>query len=178
VTARPRQRAQAIIEFAVVVPLLLLLMLGLLDFSRLLFTYISLSNGAREMARAAVLTTNWSPTAPIDAFNNYTIVAGAQHASTDQMTITIGNAACATALDTGGTLPCSAPGTSTSVTCTLPLRSAACTLSPPPQDGFVQISLSYTFNFNPLFQNQVTAMGASFVPSLSVLTTTSRAYAE
>ena len=50
---KTRGRAQSLVEFAVVVPLFLLLLFALIDFSRLLFTYVSLSNGAREMARVA-----------------------------------------------------------------------------------------------------------------------------
>jgi Flp pilus assembly protein TadG len=46
-----RQRAQAMIEFALVFPLLVLLMYSLLEFGRLLFIYISVINSSREAAR-------------------------------------------------------------------------------------------------------------------------------
>jgi Flp pilus assembly protein TadG len=72
---RPRSRAQSLVEFAIVVPLFLLLLLGLIDFGRLLFSYTSLANGARELARSMTVTTNSASTA-IDAFNNLTIVGG------------------------------------------------------------------------------------------------------
>src|SRR5207237_5645272 len=54
-----RKRAQAIPEFAIVIPLFLLILFALIDFSRLLFTYISMTNGAREMARVVSITSPW-----------------------------------------------------------------------------------------------------------------------
>ena len=53
-TTKHKTKAQSLVEFALVVPLFLLLVLGLIDFSRLLFTYVSLSNATREMARVAM----------------------------------------------------------------------------------------------------------------------------
>ena len=78
-----RRRAQAIPEFAIVVPLLLLMIFALIDFSRLLFTYISMTNGAREMARVISITGPWvanhnqDTTNTIAAFNNLSVFAGA-----------------------------------------------------------------------------------------------------
>lgn len=46
-----RQRAQAMVEFALVFPLLVVLMYSLLEFGRLLFIYISVINSSREAAR-------------------------------------------------------------------------------------------------------------------------------
>ena len=55
------------------VPLFLLLLFGLLDFARLVFTYVSLSNGAREMARTAAISQTWNNGATA-ASNHETIV--------------------------------------------------------------------------------------------------------
>jgi len=77
-------KAQSIVEFALVMPLLLLLVFALIDFSRLLFTYISLTNGTREVARAVSLSGAWfklqastDTTTIVNSFNNLSIFAGA-----------------------------------------------------------------------------------------------------
>ena len=44
-------RGQGMVEFALTMPLLLLVMMGIIDFSRLLITYTAVSNGAREGTR-------------------------------------------------------------------------------------------------------------------------------
>jgi Flp pilus assembly protein TadG len=48
------QRSQALTEFALVMPLLLLLMVGIFDFGRLLYAYATIDNAANEAARTAV----------------------------------------------------------------------------------------------------------------------------
>jgi hypothetical protein len=52
---RRTRRGQALVEFALVLPLLLLLFMGLFDFGRAVFAYNSLSNAAREGARVAIV---------------------------------------------------------------------------------------------------------------------------
>jgi Flp pilus assembly protein TadG len=54
---RPR-RGQALVEFALVLPLLILLLVGVLDFGRAIFAYNSLSNAARSGAREAIVDQN------------------------------------------------------------------------------------------------------------------------
>ncbi len=172
---KTRGRAQSLVEFAVVVPLFLLLLFALIDFSRLLFTYVSMSNGAREMARVASVSNGWSSNAAITAFNNTTIVAGGQNGATDKVTILVGNGSCANTRDTGGT--CSpAP---TSVVCNLPLQTSSCTLPTPSQGGFVEVQVNYTFQFNPLFQTRLeNLIDVSFMRPTAPVTTTARAYVE
>lgn len=55
--ARPRcrRRGAAAVEFALVAPLLVLLILGLIEFGRMMMVQQVLTNGAREGARKAVL---------------------------------------------------------------------------------------------------------------------------
>ena len=79
-----RSAAQSLVEFAIVMPLMLLLVFALIDFSRMLFTYISLTNGAREVARTVSLSGAWvnlrsatDTTNIINSFNNLSIFAGA-----------------------------------------------------------------------------------------------------
>ena len=50
-------RGAAAVEFALVLPLLLLLVLGIIDFGRLYFTQITLTDAAREGVRVLALGT-------------------------------------------------------------------------------------------------------------------------
>jgi Flp pilus assembly protein TadG len=164
--ARAGGRGQSLVEFALVLPMFLLVMLGLIDFGRLLFSYVSLANGAREMSRVVSISASTSTTAPIDAFNNLTLVGGSMNPATDSVVINV--------YDETGT----AQG---SVTCTLPLTYAGCT--PPTtsgfHDGWVDISATYVFNFNPLFQNRLAGVvDVSLLQPISTLTTTVRSYIE
>jgi hypothetical protein len=47
----PRERGQALVEFAFVVPIFLILVLGIVDFSWALRSWITVTNSAREGAR-------------------------------------------------------------------------------------------------------------------------------
>ena len=50
---RPRQTAQAVVEFALVLPLLMMFVFGIIDLGRAIYTYNGVSQAAREIARAA-----------------------------------------------------------------------------------------------------------------------------
>lgn len=52
---RIRSRGQSLVEFALVFPLLVLLMLALVDIGRAVFTYNAITNAARETARLAIV---------------------------------------------------------------------------------------------------------------------------
>lgn len=52
---RSHGRGQALVEFALALPVLLLIFMGLFDFGRAVFAYNSLSNAAREGARVAIV---------------------------------------------------------------------------------------------------------------------------
>ena len=52
---RPRDRGAAAVEFALLLPLLLLLVFGIIDFGRALNAQITLTQAAREGARVAAL---------------------------------------------------------------------------------------------------------------------------
>lgn len=56
------QKAQALIEFALVSPVLLLLLFGIVDIGRGIFYYNTLNHAAREGARVAVRAPNQLPT--------------------------------------------------------------------------------------------------------------------
>lgn len=61
-TFRDKQKSQALIEFALVSPVLLLLVFGIIDIGRAVFYYDTLSHAAREGARAAVRASSPLPT--------------------------------------------------------------------------------------------------------------------
>lgn len=53
---RERQRSQSLVEFALVLPLFLLVMFSAIDVCRLLYAYTAISSAARDGARTASLT--------------------------------------------------------------------------------------------------------------------------
>ncbi|HEY3059596.1 MAG TPA: TadE/TadG family type IV pilus assembly protein [Chloroflexota bacterium] len=128
-----RAPAQSLLEFALVLPIFLLLLFGMIDFSRLLFTYISLVNGTRELARVAALpsTVLTTPTAPVSAFNNLTLFGGSVTGAT-QVTLAPpagqtgnGSIACNSLGATGCLLTLSTVKSSSSVVTTLTNSSGA-----------------------------------------------------
>lgn len=50
-----RQRGQALVEFALILPLLVLLLVGVFDFGRAIYAYNTISNAARQGARLAIV---------------------------------------------------------------------------------------------------------------------------
>ena len=56
------QRSQALIEFALVSPVLLLLLFGVVDLGRAIFYYDTINHAAREGARVAIRASNQLPT--------------------------------------------------------------------------------------------------------------------
>ena len=59
---RGGQQSQALIEFALVSPVLLLLLFGIVDIGRAIFYYDTINHAAREGARTAVRASNQLPT--------------------------------------------------------------------------------------------------------------------
>jgi Flp pilus assembly protein TadG len=51
-------RGQGLVEFALIIPLLLLLMVGLFDFGRAIYAYNTISNAARAGNRVAIVDQN------------------------------------------------------------------------------------------------------------------------
>ncbi|MCM8710241.1 pilus assembly protein [Clostridium sp. SYSU_GA19001] len=49
------KKGQALVEFAIILPLLLLLIMGIVQFSMIINSYLSIQNAAREGARAGIL---------------------------------------------------------------------------------------------------------------------------
>ena len=55
-----RERGAAAVEFALILPILLMLVGGTVDFGRLFYTQIQLSNAARDGVRLAAMGTTYS----------------------------------------------------------------------------------------------------------------------
>ena len=68
------ERGQSIVEFALVLPILLILLCGIIDFGWLYYNQITLNNAAREGARYAVIhydpTVDWKEEAENRMINN------------------------------------------------------------------------------------------------------------
>jgi Flp pilus assembly protein TadG len=81
----PRRRGAALVEFAVVAPLLFLLILGLVEFARMMMVQQILTNGAREGARNAVLPAATQTTAQgvIDTYMQNNGITGYSASMTD-----------------------------------------------------------------------------------------------
>jgi Flp pilus assembly protein TadG len=63
-TSRPRTRnGQGLVEFALVIPLILLMFMGILDFGRAIYAYNTIANAARQGARVAAVN-QADPSAP------------------------------------------------------------------------------------------------------------------
>ena len=63
VTDRARgQRSQSMVEFALVAPLLLVLIFGIVDFGRVIYVYITINQAVNEGARAAISDSPLLPT--------------------------------------------------------------------------------------------------------------------
>ena len=61
-----RSRGQALVEFALVLPLLLLFIFGVIDAGRLIFTYNTVANAARNGARVAIVNQSTAGTNTCD----------------------------------------------------------------------------------------------------------------
>lgn len=46
-----RERGQALVELAMLLPILLIILLGIIDFGRVFYAYVTITNAAREGAR-------------------------------------------------------------------------------------------------------------------------------
>lgn len=75
---KKRRAAAAAVEFAVVAPLLFLLVLGMAEFGRMLMVQQILTNGAREGARKAVLpgSTDADVQGTIDSYMSNASISG------------------------------------------------------------------------------------------------------
>ena len=59
---RDGQRSQAIVEFAIIAPILLLLIFGVVDFGRVIYVYATINQAVNEGARSAIRASALLPT--------------------------------------------------------------------------------------------------------------------
>ena len=59
-------RGQSLVEFALVLPILLLMLMGIVDAGRLIYTYNTVSNAARQGARIAIVNQSTTGTNTCD----------------------------------------------------------------------------------------------------------------
>ena len=52
------RRGQALVEFALVLPIFILLLVGIFDFGRAIYAYNTISNAAREAVRVGIVDQN------------------------------------------------------------------------------------------------------------------------
>lgn len=102
------ERGAAVVEFALVLPLLLLLMFGLIDFTMAYQRNVTLTHAAREGVRAWALAPPTSPTNPTPATRDAAT-------GIDPATIEV---VCATATATGTWTPSPATTAACSTPCT------------------------------------------------------------
>jgi Flp pilus assembly protein TadG len=155
-----RHPAQALLEFAIVVPVFLLLLFAMIDFSRLLFTYTSMTNGARELARSVTITSNSLPNV-VSAFNNLTIVGGSVSPATS----------VSLAPSTGGGIGAITCTASTDAMCTLQVTTGSSHTAGCPTTGTVCLTnvtgvtgtatytgSSFNYSFNPVGSGDFTML--------------------
>lgn len=81
---RQTEKGQALVEFALILPFMLLLLFALVDFGRGFYTWLVVTNAAREGARAAAVQ---SDTATVKGKIN----SSAANLDPSKLTITLGN---------------------------------------------------------------------------------------
>jgi Flp pilus assembly protein TadG len=55
---RRQRRGQTLVEFALILPIFLLVLIGIFDFGRAVYSYNTISNAAREAVRLAIVDQN------------------------------------------------------------------------------------------------------------------------
>ncbi len=54
-----KEKGQSLVELAIILPLLLLILLGIIDFGRVFYSYVTITNASREGARYGALHPGW-----------------------------------------------------------------------------------------------------------------------
>jgi Flp pilus assembly protein TadG len=137
---RRRSRGQSLVEFALVVPIFLLILSGIFDFGMALYSRISIINAAREGARAAAV-----------AADHTTIPTTAQSR--------------ASAVVSGAGMTTSAPTTSIVVSCVAISSSGSCSFSSASGSkagDAVEVAITYQYrSLFPLLFGRTFTLGAS-----------------
>jgi Flp pilus assembly protein TadG len=157
---RRRSRGQAMVEFALIIPLFLLLLFALLDFGRVIYAQTTIAEDAREGARAALVAA-LDPTITTADYAKIRTAARLQTAGVAMTDANITGAAGACTLTPSDTV--------SSSTCFFP-NGVVCTTSSNPPPVVVNISVTVgllTPILSNLFHNSsftVTASSRTYLP--------------
>lgn len=152
-------RGQALVEFALIVPIFLMLLFALVDFGRVVFAQQAITQGAREGARAALVAA-LDPTITTTACpgtSTYCKIRTAAKAQAAGVTLTDANITGATTCPSGltdSTGTCFYPN---GVTCSDPAN-------PPPVVVEIQVTVQL---LTPILSN---VMGGTFTPTATSTT--------
>jgi len=152
-----------LIEVGFALPLFVVLVVGVFELARLIFTQAALTNSVREMGRALAIPST-TGAAAIDAFNRTAVLPGT-NTGTDALTIRVYSPA--------GTLLASQTGA-----CMLPLSAATCTVparTAASEAGWVDATVSYQFVFAVWLQGP---QGAAFTLSPITIGASTRVFIE
>ena len=91
---RRRSRGQSLVEFALVVPILFLILCGIMDFGFLLYSRMTVINAAREGARVATAMTEDPGAIPSAVSSQVSAAAGGLAVSTTTCRVPKGSTGC------------------------------------------------------------------------------------
>ena len=91
---RRRSRGQSLVEFALVVPILFLILCGIMDFGFLLYSRMTVINAAREGARVATSMTEDAGAIPAAVSSQVSAAAGGLAVSTSACRVPKGSTSC------------------------------------------------------------------------------------
>jgi Flp pilus assembly protein TadG len=115
--SRHRSRGQSLVEFALVFPIFMLLLVGMIDFGMGLYQYMTVINGARVGARAAVLNPKDTNNVIQNAVTAATSTAGV---TIDPTKIVITCTSSPTATPPNASESCSVASTGDTISVTVP----------------------------------------------------------
>lgn len=168
-------RSQSMVEFALIAPMLLILMFGILDFGRAIYYYLTIQEAVSEGARSAIAYTQPLPTdASVDAavkeFGVATILAnpcrngpinGTPPPNTGYIYITEPNPP--STVETSQPLPMNAPGGETAAAAT-----GGCSAINP-ASGNASLQVTIRFNYVPLTPLLSSVVGNSVILTASTV---------
>ena len=144
---RRRSKGQALVEFGLVLPILLVIFVGIFEIGRLIAVWIAMQQGAQEAARwGSIIRTSETQSSlesgVLNTARNYTPFIGAGLVNCSGSAIT--SSACTTSAAAGAVaLQCQSDPTSSG-------SMAQCTTSNHVSQGFVRVEVTYPYQPVPI----------------------------